>query len=374
MNGIQSMNTRCHNQQQLKKQLSFPTPSDIYSSIRRVRSTATAAMRPSNLNITRDRSTTDNDSQELDTPNLSQDSTLSASSQTSLTNLNLPLMRQRSASAAANLKHKPSKPPPISIQNAVSCSNIEEKPWVPATPIHELPESPTFVLSSSSPSLQCYSIHGTALRGGYRRSCSVSSPPASTRETKRSPTMITSTPNISHPCETEYYHTLPNMLSHNKQSLSEGVIKSSIPEDEVDHASVTDSLSQLSTCTDEGSPKSSGSTIVTRRSSLTGQIEHYRKPRLLKKNSQSPKELLTKKNSEGKELLVKKNSCPLEPLAQTKLEVNDSNEAKGQRSTSPSLAKPSPSGVGFKVLNKGRRSRRYAHRVCAVLPGIETTV
>ena len=116
------------------------------------------------------------------------------------------------------------------------------------------------------------------------------------------------------------------MSSHNKHSLSESVINSSIPEDEVDYASVTDSLSQLSTCTDEGSPKS-GSTIITRRSSLTGQIEHYRKPRLFKKNSQ-PKELLTKKSSQGKELLVKKNSYPLELLAKTNLQVSDPNEAK----------------------------------------------
>lgn len=58
-----------------------------------------------------------------------------------------------------------------------------------------------------------------------------------------------------------------------------------IVEGEVDDVSVSDTLSQasLSQQTDEGSPKSQGSTVIVRRSSLTGQVEHVRRPR--KRNS-----------------------------------------------------------------------------------------
>jgi hypothetical protein len=357
MTGIRTINAQCGGSPQLKKQRSFPTPADIYSSLRRARSSATAATRPSNLKIVKDKTSAENLSEDLDTPNLSQDSILSSSSQTSLSNINQPMVRQRSSSAAASLKHRPSKPSPVYIPSAVSCGNIEEKPWLPATPIHELPESPT-LLSSSSPSLQFYSIHGTIPRNACKRSCSVSSPP----ENKVSPTMLISTPNISYTQETENYHTLPNKHSH-----SESVINSSIPEDEVDYASVTDSLSQVSTCTDEGSPKNGG-TIIARRSSLTGQIEHYRKPQLLTRKSSQTKELSTKRNS-LKELLTKKNSYPVELLAAK----TGKEDTLTKRISKPS-ASPSES-TGFKVLNRGRKSRRYSsHRISAILPGIETTV
>lgn len=357
MSGIKTI----HAQHQSKRKRSLPQ-ADLYSSVRRVRSSATEAMRPSNLNITasststKDKTPDNYPSQELDSPDLSQDSTLSAASQNSP-----PMMRQRSASAAANLKFKPSKPSPISLPNALSCGSMGEEPWLPVTTIHELPESPTYMsttsLSNSSSSLHCYSIYSTAPRSAYRRSVSVSSPPSSAAN-HRSPTVLTSTPNISQPYEKEYYHTLPTQVHRN--CLSERVINSSIPEDEVDNASIADSLSQLSTCTDEGSPKNNGSTIITRRSSLTGQIEHYRKPRLL-----------TKKNSQPKELLTKKSSLPMDVMIKT------SSQRNGETSTKKDLnllLKTPASSAGFKVLNKGRKSRRYSRRTSVILPSIETTV
>lgn len=339
MSGIKTV----HGQYCGTRKRSLPQP-DLNSSIRRVHSSA--VKRPSNLSITMatttKEKTPENLSQELYDPDLSQGSTLSASSQNSQS-----AIRQRSVSAAASLKFRPNKPSPVSIQSAVSCNNIEE-PWLPATPIHELPESPTFVsttsLSNSSSSLHCYSIHGTAPRNGYRRSCSVSSPPASSNSNHRSPIVLTSTPNISQPYEKENYHTLPN-VSMLKASLSERVC--TIPEDEVDYANVTDSLSQLSSCTDEGSPKN-GSTIITRRSSLTGQIEHYRKPRLL----------------------TKKNSQPLDLMKEASIKPNLSRSAPKLSTSGSSSSKDS----GFKVLNRVRKSKRYSQRTTVFLPSIETTV
>ena len=51
-------------------------------------------------------------------------------------------------------------------------------------------------------------------------------------------------------------------------------VMNKIVEDEIDSVSVSDTLSQasLSQLTDEGSPKSLNSTVIVRRSSLTGQI------------------------------------------------------------------------------------------------------
>lgn len=134
------------------------------------------------------------------------------------------------------------------------------------------------------------------------------------------------------------------MLSHlpstQRHSLPDSVMNTAIPEGQVDEG--TGSLSQLSTCTDDGSPRN-GSTIIARRSSLTGQIEHYRKPRFL-----------NKKNSYSKELSG-------ESLKQN---LRDSNSSSG-------------SDVEFGVLNKGfRKSGLKRQRVSHVIlhSSIETTV
>lgn len=352
MTGIKSVHLQCcsqlQQQRQMRKIQSSPQ-AQIYASIRRVRSSATPAKRPSYLSMTRNESPTTSASRSqeclTDSPSLSQDtsSTLSVSSLTSLNSQ--PMLRQRSESAAASLRYRPVKPPTLTV-HAGSCGSMEET-WMPATPIHELPESPKTVFSSpfSSSSASLLS-HRTFQAETFRRSVSVSSPPGSSQTLKHNSKMMTSTPNVSQPHEKrDYYHTLPNIHSAHRNSLTDSVMNTVIPEDQVDTSSISDSLSQLSTCTDDGSPRNTSSNVIVRRSSLTGQIEQYRKPRSLNKNNSASVDLCEKPSSSTKETRSRTNSCT------------------GTKETE------------FRVLNKGYRSKRKSARMSQIiLPSIETTV
>lgn len=143
--------------------------------------------------------------------------------------------------------------------------------------IPELPEAPS---SFSQPALthkqiECiksnptlHYVSKTAPRHHRSQSTSVIPPPIIS---------ITSSPDLStrEKNDSKLYH---------RNSLPESVMNK-IVEGEVDEVSVSDSLSQasLSQQKDEGSPKSQSSTVIVRRSSLTGQVEHVRRPR--KRNS-----------------------------------------------------------------------------------------
>ena len=104
----------------------------------------------------------------------------------------------------------------------------------------------------------------------------------------------TSSPDVSRKCVSANpaRHNRPG-LSHyyrssQQNSLTDSIMNNIIVEQNVDGQSMTDSLSQLSTCTDSGSPKGTASTVIVRRSSLTGQLEHVQKPRrvaVVKRNS-----------------------------------------------------------------------------------------
>ena len=386
MNGIKAVHLQYQDHQMYTRHQSMPSTNsnaELYASIRRARSTA--AKRPSNLSITantrRDKAaaaTAENLSQDADTPDtvptpdvapttdLSQSSTVSsqASSCTypsppmlrlSPSSSSSPPTRQRSMSAtAASLRFRPAKPSLFSVQTATSCGNIEE---IPTTTIHELPESPTFVSTTSLLSTSNCSLHNnatTTTTNNYRRSLSVSSPPPTSSATLSRSPRLTSTPNVYHSSSSsgsdkrDYYHTLPNMLRRNSHS-DNNVMNTTIPEGEVDSSSITDSLSQLSTCTDEGSPKNGGSTIVVRRSSLTGQIEHYRKPRLMKKSSSSSS------SSSSSQALQAKDQKQREAV---------------QSRTLPSRGKD----VEFRVLNRGVRKSSKNRTSKIILSSIETTV
>lgn len=341
MSGIKEVHVQCRNQRLQQQVLSA-------TGIRRVRSSANPSRRPSNLSVTKIEeinSRVEHCSQ--DSVDLSQDSTVSASS--SQGSCSQPILRQRAESASATMRVF--KPPTLSIQR---CSISEETCWLPATTIHELPESPKYTaLSQSSASLLSSSpVYATAPRNmeSYRRSYSVSSPPAASPTPRSRPTtprsrsgMMTSTPNVSEtPDRKDYYHyTLPSHHLSHRNSLQESTLAAMIPEDEVDFGLKTESLSQLSTYTDEGSPRNSTGTIVTRRSSLTGQIEQYRKPRSTKDLSQvSPKEDLP---------------SPVSNIYAT--------WTRGD--------------TGYRVLNKGVRKsskKRQARMSQIILPSVETTV
>lgn len=369
--GIKAVHMQCCNQLQLQHQQQMAQNSPqahMFNSIRRVRSSATPAKKPTYLSMAASPSPSScSQSQEClaNSPNLSQDtigsSALSASSQPSLNSQ--PMHRQRSESAAASLRYRSIKPPSLSLSfhSTSSCSNIDES-WIPTTTIHELPESPKMKsLSGSSGSLHCYKIQTTTTPatkndGSYRRSVSVSSPSscASTPEQRRFSNMLTSTPDIAEPPheKKDYYYTLPNIHLAHKNSLPDtAVMGTTIPEDQVDNASTPDNLSQLSNCTDDGSPRSGGSTLIVRRSSLTGQLE-YRKPRPLSKKISASTDLCEKRLSKEEESWSRNRSRM--------------NSCTGTSETE------------YRVLNRGvrksnhrRRSTRFSQ---IILPSIETTV
>ncbi len=310
-------------------------PQSPVVSIKRARSSTTPSMRPDHLIATIQRESNADSSQDqpddvradISSQGASTTSTLSASSQNSL-------QRPRCESASASLKYngKPKKLPELSIHSNQSLDNV-------STTIHELPESPRSSFSSSSNS--SLHIFGTTPRNScsYKRSLSASSG-SSPSSVHKNNSIMTSTPNVSHSLDEGYYHTLPNIASSHRNSLPESVMMSTtIPEDEVDGACYGDNLSQLSLCTDGGSPKG-GSTLLVRRSSLTGQLEHYRKPRLLVKTNPNSKDSVIKR--------PKQNAGS----------VCDVREAPSRE-------------PDFRSLRK-KTSRRK--RISIILPGIETTV
>lgn len=148
----------------------------------------------------------------------------------------------------------------------------EHNPTIP-----ELPESPCFSQPTpshklsqrikSNPTLHYVSHTAPRSHRSQSMSSSIVTPMIS----------ITSSPDLSTRRKTD---SKPYSVSH-RNSLPESVMNKII---EADTASISDTLSQASSSqTEEGSPKSMGSTVIVRRSSLTGQMEHIRRPR--KRNS-----------------------------------------------------------------------------------------
>lgn len=140
--------------------------------------------------------------------------------------------------------------------------------------IPELPESPCFSQQTPSHHLRdrvrsnptLHYVSHTAPRH-HRSQSAIVTPIIS----------ITSSPDLS----TRRRHDGKSYQLSHRNSLPESVMNK-IVEDEIDSVSVSDTLSQasLSQLTDEGgSPKSQSSTVIVRRSSLTGQVEHIRRPR-----------------------------------------------------------------------------------------------
>lgn len=131
----------------------------------------------------------------------------------------------------------------------------------------------------------------------------------------------------------DYYYTLPVRI-----------LSSSIAEEQVD---CNTRLSQLAGgYRDEGSPKQGGSTFIIRKSSLTGQLEHFRKP-----------------HCHVKKVAATETKC----ISQSKTESGNHND---------------DGASSFRVLNKGVRtsSKRKSTKPTStqvnpvLLDGIETTV
>ena len=152
---------------------------------------------------------------------------------------------------------------------------------------------------------------------------------------------VTSTPDLVKR-QMQDYRSSPRMSSQRK-SLPEAVINKLRYKESVDSLNGYDSLSQVSSCTEDGSPKSSSS-LIFRRSSLTGQIEHIRRREIehVKKKS-------THNSSE--KLLLESGLL------------------------SSSLGNVCEASKEYKVLNKGHRSRRrYPYKKQIILTSVETTV
>ena len=152
---------------------------------------------------------------------------------------------------------------------------------------------------------------------------------------------VTSTPDLVKN-QNQNHRSSPRMSSQRK-SLPETAISKLRFKDSVDSLNGYDSLSQVSCCTDDGSPKSSSS-LILRRSSLTGQIEHIRRREI---------EYVKRKSnySSSEKLLLE----------------------SGQLSSS--LGNVCDASREYKVLNKGHRSRsRYPYKKQIILTSVETTV
>ena len=163
------------------------------------------------------------------------------------------------------------------------------------------------------------------------------------RESSLSPS-VTSTPDLIKKPIRNLNHS---SLRSQRNSLPEVILNQLRHEGSCETLSCCDSLSQLSSCTEEGSPQT-GSTLILRRSSLTGQMEHIRRPRELKKQ-------------------VKRNSS-FSSSASEKLMAPGS----GLLSSSFGNLRDAPR-MDYQVLNKAHRShRRNKKRV--ILSSVETTV
>lgn len=191
--------------------------------------------------------------------------------------------------------------------------------WLANTTIPELPESPIPVRSS----------------------------PSSEKRTNITPSpkrfIFQSSPNLhDNRKDVRLHHVQPSSRS-NRNSLPESVLSQV---DNFDAASC-DSLSQVSTCTDDGSPRC-GSTVILRRSSLTGQLEHFR----------NPKAALIKRNSSF--------NTPIENSLLAVTELGPLSSSFGNLSTA-SQAKRKP----YSSHTLGKMGKRQKS---VILPGIETTV
>ena len=269
----------------------------------------------------------------------------------------------------------------LNIGGSLSQSNDVFGNWMSSSTIPELPESPRPSAASqpcntslsqdsfmqSMPSLS-YHSYTTPNRHGrpasplsmsirQHRSYSTSTPKNNEVKVPSSPKMMrlkpsfkaTSSPDVSRKggSARPEQHQLKTHHRSFHSSLADSVMNSVIAEDKVDSQSFTDSLSQISTCTDDGSPKASGSTIIIRRSSLTGQLEHIRKPRAV---------ATVKRNSSFD--ISKDYSTQARPRAASVCGLNNQTLPKE-----------------FKVLNRGiRRSRKRSSRPIILNTSVETTV
>lgn len=271
----------------------------------------------------------------------------------------------------------------LNVGGSLSQGNDVFDSWMSTSTIPELPESPRpsvvtppsslsqdSTINVSMPSLH-YHSYTTPNRHGLpatrqQRSYSTSTPktygPVSIKVTSspeisrfQAPSKATSSPDVSRKAPdtsrkgVPSHHHHPALLQNHpmfwthRNSLPDSVMNSVIVEDQVDDQSFTDSLSQLSMCTDDGSPKTAGSTIIVRRSSLTGQLEHIRKPRLI--------------------ATVKRNSS-------FDISKDQSNLSRPRAASACGLHQTLPKE--FKVLNRGYRKRK--RKPIILNTSIETTV
>ena len=283
-----------------------------------------------------------------DSPVFAHKGSLSDSLNSSISTRSLPAYRsKRSQSTSSSVKDRVSSDSFSEYSRSLSLSQDE---WFHSSVIPELPETPrlsspgeTPVLQTkhnqSTPALNYQSSTAPRSKSGYKTSTPNRSMPVH---------MMTSSPDISKKGIVKQEHYSYHSLTRSQRnSLPDGVMNSVILEDQVDTNSCYDSLSQLSSCTDEGSPKSRGSTLILRRSSLTGQLEHIRRPRLLVKRNSSFG------TSSDKQRLLEHPRC------ESSYSIHDSSN-----------------GQGFKVLTRGyrRSAKRKPKKSHVILPSVETTV
>lgn len=296
------------------------------SPIRRVRSSTTPTKKSTVMKHSKKDDCITQTSASIDLSEGTDDHSTSSLAESSDSNIiTTKFVRERSSSASASSFQTK---PPLQGNSSVKLGGRSvsvDGPWNLSTTIPEAPESPClapipdYPFSSSASSTLYSSFHGTAPRSHCRETYSSPTPPS--WPPSRHTSMVTSTPNISHGGSDENYCTLPSR-----------VVSTSIPEYQVGCANCNDNLSQLSAYTDEGSPKQ-GNSFIIRRSSLTGQLEHFRKPRY-------------------------------------------NIEKMGTTETKSAQCRPQW-GTGFRVLNKGIRKskkRKSTKLDQVILPGVETTV
>ena len=203
-------------------------------------------------------------------------------------------------------------------------SDVFVSNWLANTTIPELPESPNSVRSSPS------SSHRTHVTSSPKRF------------------IFQSSPNLQDNRREIHVRSRQSSIgsSSNQNSLPESVLSQVRSQDNLDTMSY-DNLSQVSNCTDEGSPRL-GSTVILRRSSLTGQLEHFRNP---------------------KAALIKRNSSFNTPTEKSLLSVT------GFSPLSCSFGSLSDAARGERKNYSGRSQRKVGRRKQSViLPSIETTV
>ena len=146
-----------------------------------------------------------------------------------------------------------------------STANLDDfiDDWFSAVTIPELPESPR----SLTPSMPSFTA---------------------TRHLKLSPYTYSrqhSTPNLN---ESRKFYTSPRLNRGPRNFVSDDTLNKVLLGDSDDSLNNTslENLSQVSPCLDRDSPGRSGSRMIVRRSSLTGQLEHVRNPKMhVKRNS-----------------------------------------------------------------------------------------